>query len=361
MTDHYLQRDAAARTWKQAGGAVVGYFADDVPVALIEAAGFLPYRVAGDPAGDIPAAMARGPIDVRADRLAYVNSWVCQIAAGHLDFIDHFIISNSRKHILQLHERLLALKRPPSLCVLDRAMGDSFAASEFNHRQIIQLGSRLEGWAGAPITDSAMAAAVARYNRRASALRRFASLRETMPARLAGSLALRTLIAIRRMRCDDAAALLESMIASAATGDAVPGLPLFIGGSAQDNDAIYRAIEQAGGNVIAESHGWGPALIEQDIGDGDPFAAISAHYHHHPDFVVPLAESVAKVKQRVSRTIARRFLTCLYSADEAPLWEAPSEHHALDIPATTLADLPYTTELPPLCDRFATLMKDWQV
>ena len=46
---HYRHRDRAARAWKAAGGKVVGYLCDNVPEELIMAAGFLPYRLSGDP------------------------------------------------------------------------------------------------------------------------------------------------------------------------------------------------------------------------------------------------------------------------------------------------------------------------
>ena len=46
---HYQQRDQAARAWRSNGGRVVGYLCDNVPEELIMAAGFMPYRLSGDP------------------------------------------------------------------------------------------------------------------------------------------------------------------------------------------------------------------------------------------------------------------------------------------------------------------------
>ena len=45
----YRQRDVAARAWKAGGGKVVGYVSDSMPEELVAAAGFLPYRLSGDP------------------------------------------------------------------------------------------------------------------------------------------------------------------------------------------------------------------------------------------------------------------------------------------------------------------------
>jgi benzoyl-CoA reductase/2-hydroxyglutaryl-CoA dehydratase subunit BcrC/BadD/HgdB len=338
MPDRY----AAARRWRRRGGRVVGYFADDVPTALIEAAGLMPVRIAGDPDGGQARTMARGPIDVRGDRLEIANSWVHLIATGRYDFVDHFVISNSRKYILQLHERLLALEPAPSLHVLDRALGDSAEAAAFNAAQIVKLRLALQRWSGATITDAALAQAIEQYNERALLLRAFGDLRAE--GRIAGATAMDVLIALRSLSGKAGAARLRDAIADARKASPEPAARIFLSGSAVDHGRVHAAVDQAGAVVVGENHGWGARLLETPIGDGEPWAAIAAHYHSSADFVVPLSAAVAAAKTRSRACRAQAVLSYVLEYDDAALWEAPSERAAFDLPSAFLAEQPYRTD-----------------
>lgn len=341
----YRDRTAAARAWRAGGGSVIGVFADDVPTALIEAAGFMPYRISGDPAGGQPAAMARGPIDVRADRLEFVNSWAHLIATGRYDFVDHFIVSNSRKYVLQLSERLAALDRPPSVHVLDRALDGGAEARAYNLRQIAKLRAALERWSGAPIERGALEQAVARRNALAAAMRRIAALREGESVRLSGLDALRLFGAARFLHSEHALPLLAEAITCAEQAPGIVGKRLFVSGSPLDQDRVYAEAEANGFIVVGESHRWGARSLEIAIGDGDPFDAVAAHYHTVPDFIVPLAASTAEVAARFLRSGAEASLAYVFEHDDASLWEAPSERAAMGVPGGVpgafLAEQPY--------------------
>src|SRR5271168_1343813 len=49
LRDCYTHRTAAAHAWKAQGGKIIGCFEDNVPAELCMAAGFLPYRLSGNP------------------------------------------------------------------------------------------------------------------------------------------------------------------------------------------------------------------------------------------------------------------------------------------------------------------------
>lgn len=334
-------REAAARAWKRAGGKVIGIFADDVPTALIEAAGFLPYRISGDPDGGQPAAMARGPTDIRADRFELPNSWLHLIATGRYDFVDHYVVSNSRKYILQMHERLAALDNPPNLHVLDRALGDSAMARDYNFRQIAKLRTALESWSGAEISADRLAEAIQRRNALADAARRIAAFREGGEVRLSGTAALHLFAAMRLLPSVDALPTAHNALAVAETVAPIEGRRLFVAGSPLDHDEVYREAEAAGFVIVGESHRWGGRSLEVTVPGGDPFTAVAAHYHAVPDFVVPLAASVDEAAQRFRRSRAELLLQYVWSHDDASLWEAPSERAAIAAPAALLTEQPY--------------------
>ncbi|MHA6623534.1 2-hydroxyacyl-CoA dehydratase [Pseudonocardia sp. DLS-67] len=338
LDEAYRDREAAARRWHAGGGTVVGYFADDVPVPLIEAAGHFPFRISSDPGGDHPATMARGPRDVRADRFEMVNSWVHLFATGHYDFVDRVVVSNSRKYVLQVHERLSALPAPPRLTVFDRALGDTDRARGFNRRQVYRLADRVGGTAA----RDRLREAIDDADRRAALVRRLAGLREAGRPRVSGAEALRALGAARFLPARRYNPLLERFLDAAVDRPPLTGPRLFVIGSPLDRDDRYELIEREGAVIVGEHHGWGGHLLERAIGRGDPpLDALAEHVHSGPDLVFPLAAHVAGIRERVARARADAVLFHVYEHDDATLWEVPSVRRALTVPSVYLAEQPF--------------------
>ncbi|HWW63484.1 MAG TPA: 2-hydroxyacyl-CoA dehydratase family protein [Sphingomonadaceae bacterium] len=326
-----------------------------MPTALIEAAGFLPFRLYGDPQGGQPRSMPRGPSDVRSDLLEFANSWVHLIAGGRYDFVDHFVVSNSRKYILQLVERLRAISNPPSVHILDRAVGQSDAARDFNRAQVLKLRRTLESWSGSAFDSTALADAVRRYNRRAAEMMRIAGLRERPEPRLSGLDAIRAIAIARWMHSAD---FLEQ-VTNVTESPPLPGVPLFLSGSGQDQDIVYAAAEMAGAIIVGECHPWSARLLEQQIGDGDPFDAVAEHYARNADFVVPLREWTDVVAQRFKRSGAHALLNFVYAHDDGMLWEGPSQTAVCAGPHVMLAGQPYRVDTGAIADAVADLCRAW--
>lgn len=162
LDDHYRRRDLAARAWKAAGGRVVGYVCETVPEALIAAAGFLPWRIAGDP--DIGEAMLdryvrpllpKGFSNARYGGPDYVSSITAQALAGRFDFLDVLVVSNTRKSILLIQNQLREAKaaypelKLPEVWILDRAQTPFLTSTMFNRDRVLAFKARLEFLGGA--------------------------------------------------------------------------------------------------------------------------------------------------------------------------------------------------------------------
>ena len=107
MKTVYKRRDLAAKEWKEKGGKVVGYFCDSVPDEMILAAGFLPFRISGDPLiGTERADKYTEPVYE-----GFVRSMLNGLLSGHFDFLDYLIIPHSRDSIQALYAILYDVKQ----------------------------------------------------------------------------------------------------------------------------------------------------------------------------------------------------------------------------------------------------------
>jgi benzoyl-CoA reductase/2-hydroxyglutaryl-CoA dehydratase subunit BcrC/BadD/HgdB len=103
----YRQRDSAACEWKAKGGKVVGYISDDVPVEMILAAGFFPFRMSGDPAGGTEQADDYSETFLDPS----VRSILNMLLTGKYAFLDFMIIPHHSDAVLKLYHQLWWIHR----------------------------------------------------------------------------------------------------------------------------------------------------------------------------------------------------------------------------------------------------------
>ena len=87
------------REFRQNSSKVIGYFCSLVPVELIEAAGFIPYRISGDPSSPVTEADSH----LESIMCPYVRSCFDVALKGSLDFLDGIVIPHSCDSIERLY------------------------------------------------------------------------------------------------------------------------------------------------------------------------------------------------------------------------------------------------------------------
>jgi benzoyl-CoA reductase/2-hydroxyglutaryl-CoA dehydratase subunit BcrC/BadD/HgdB len=362
LRDHYHQRDQAARAWKRAGGTVVGYTCETVPEELIRAAGFFSYRVSGAPEIGTEAQekyvhpLAAKAFSIgRTNQLEYVNT-ICSMALeGRYDFIDYLVISNTRRSILLIQAQLLAAQaaypqlRMPERYVLDRAQTPFLSSTLFNRDRVKAFRAQLGNWAGRPLDDGSVQAAIAEGNETRALRRQVASLRHS--AHLSGVEALWIYGASRIMPPRDFNPLARQALAEAAQRTPRTGARLFGGGSPLDHAQLYEVLESDGATVVADDHAWGDRGAEPDIVSGtDPIEALITHYEVVAPLIYPLSHSVSRTVKLAQAAGVHGAVFNVYHGDDIKLWEVPDEVAALaevGIPALHLKEQPYRITDPP--------------
>src|SRR5215203_972015 len=172
VREQYRSRDAAALAWKSGGGQIVGYLCDNVPEELIMAAGFLPYRISGDPTEGHDAIEQyvqpyAPPFSARNRGVGFTDAMLNMLLRGRYAFLDYLVVPHTRKSIQAYYRELTLahLAHPelalPELFYLDRAYTPFYTSEVFNRECLMELKTQLEAWSGRPITTEALVEAVA--------------------------------------------------------------------------------------------------------------------------------------------------------------------------------------------------------
>jgi benzoyl-CoA reductase/2-hydroxyglutaryl-CoA dehydratase subunit BcrC/BadD/HgdB len=372
--EHYHHRDRAARDWKRAGGRVVGYLCDNVPEELIMAAGFLPYRLSGDPRTSTDALETyvepfAAPFSARNRDVGFVDAMLAKLLNGDFDFLDYLIVPHTRKTIQAFYRELtlagsvfsdLSL---PELYYLDRAYTPFYTSEVFNRQSLLQFKTQLEAWCGHSIPDDALAEAIEVTNLNRQLLQRLAATRAAQPARLAGVDALQVIGTSFFIPKRDHNELLRSIIESTADIEQPGKSRLFVGGSPLDNLELYALIEQCGAVIVAEDHCWGNRCAERVVDpELPPFEALADRYHRKPACSIefPSSRVTERCLGRARGASVDAAVFCVMEGDGVHVWDTPDEVAALErngIPSLVLNRQPYRIDDPePLRNQIAEFL-----
>jgi 2-hydroxyglutaryl-CoA dehydratase, D-component len=361
----YANRDTVARAWKANGGRVVGVIGDAVPEELVAAAGFLPYRLSGDP--DLPLTNVRRYLHAsfnkgqseRPIRLGWVEAIIEKLLNGSYDFIDYLVIPYTRKEIAQVFGKLRDVARDypqfrlPPAYLLDRAALGGERAIAYNRARLVEFRGQLEIWSGQPIDDEAMVRAIDSSNRSRALIAKMQALRGISISGVETLAILGTSMVMPRI---DHNAALEQLLTGARP--AVSGTRVFVGGSAPDTDTLYRCIEDAGGQVVSENHDWGQRIAEHPVSTVlPPFDAIADRYQCYTSALTfPVSKSVAESTARATAASADVAIFSVNADDGYQMFETPGEIAALGLPSLYLSEQPYRLDAIATTARIAAFL-----
>ena len=350
----YRERDRAALEWKARGEHVVGCLGSDVPEELLIAAGYLPVRVCGAPGASVEVT------DRYIERAfdPFVRSQFARIVVdGAYSYLDHLIVSSSSDALVRVFYYLRALRQiEPSLPIPDVYLFDFLhtryrTSALYNRDRARDLQRVVERWRGRAIAPDALAEAIATCNENRRLLRELAALRAPQAPRVSGAEALQVVGASMFLPREEHSRLLRAFLAEAKGRPSLPGVRLFVTGSAQDHSQFYELVESCGAVVVGEDHDWGDRHFAGEIGaTTDPIDAIIDRYHLRQP-----SASRASVSARVTALVeqaraagAQGVIAYILEKDDAPSWDLPEQRKALDargIPILLLDHQPY-----PLAD-----------
>ena len=353
LEEVYAGRPSRPRAYAATGRPVVGVVGADVPVELVDAAGALAYRLHGSP--DRIGEQARAILGDSVDPVAH--SVLTQLLDGSLAFLTGVVVSRDSQASLQLFYALRELRRRephlPPVQLLDLLHLPTPHTARYNEARLAQLAARLADWTGTVPGAERLAASVARVRRVRALLRRVSELRRGARPVLTGTQVLHVHGAVAALPPEDADPLLERVLAEAA-GPVRVGRRVFLTGSAQDTDEVYRVLEDdLGCLVVGEDSDWGDLALTVDPSGAD-LAALGVAYRDRGPAAATSAipRRAAWTAEQLRRCSAEVFLAVVREHDEAPAWDFPAQAAAagLGVPAALLARQPYRVPAGALRD-----------
>jgi benzoyl-CoA reductase/2-hydroxyglutaryl-CoA dehydratase subunit BcrC/BadD/HgdB len=321
---------------------VVGCVGADVPVELLTAAGMLAVRLAGDPAADRGAGdsyLGRG-----LDPVA--RSVLSRLLAGDFGRLDALVVSRDCEASLRLFYAVRELRRLepglglPPVHLVDVLHLPHRTTTRYVLAKVREMRAAVGRWAGAPVTDDALAAAIAAHDRLRGLLAALTGLRRARPARLSGTRALAVAAATTAVPVPDAIDLVSAVLA--ADLPEIGGRRTFLTGSSHDCPHVYAALEGAGLLVVGDDHDWGDLLGEGPVGAPTELALAERYQHAGP------TGPRGSIRRRAAYTAAAA-LACdaellvayVREHDDGPPWDFPAQREATGLPAVLLDRQPY--------------------
>jgi benzoyl-CoA reductase/2-hydroxyglutaryl-CoA dehydratase subunit BcrC/BadD/HgdB len=146
--------------WKDQGGKIMGYFCAAMPVEMITAARFLPFRVraTGSTGTELSDAYF-GNINCSFPRHAFNMA-----LKGEYDFLDGVVIFNSCDHIRRLYDHWIRQMKTPFVKILSLPRKDGPAQVEWFRSELAILRDNMQEHFRVEITDDKLREAIALHN-----------------------------------------------------------------------------------------------------------------------------------------------------------------------------------------------------
>jgi benzoyl-CoA reductase subunit C len=264
--------------WRDQGGRTIGYFCAAMPVEMITAAGFLPFRVraTGSTGTELSDAYF-GNINCSFPRHAFNLA-----LKGEYDFLDGMVIFNSCDHIRRLYDHWTRQMKTPFVKILSLPRKDEPAQVEWFRGELAVLRAQMEEHYRVKISDDKLREAITLHNTSRRRQRELYELRKTDRPPITGTETLAVTVAGTAMPPSRYNQLLVELLhdVGKASGHSDYRARLMIAGGELDNPEYIRVIEGQGGLVVTDALCFGSRLVWRDVDQNisDPLTALAQYY-----------------------------------------------------------------------------------
>jgi len=275
---YYEDYGCRARELKAQGQRFLGYLCAYVPLEIVSAAGFVPFRIKGSVYDPITVANTHMETIV----CPVVRSCYDMVLKGNYDFIEGMIIPHSCDSMYITHDIWRSTLNLPYFHIVNVPHTVDSDALEFFTNSLRTFRASLERYTGSAISDNAIAAQIDKHNEYRAAIRDLYLTRLQDNPALSGAEMTRTLVAGLSLPVEEATSLVRgiSMEIKKRNPSAHPERPrIMICGSEQDDDGFCRVVGKCGATVVTDFLCPGLREYGTDVATGsDPISALAKRY-----------------------------------------------------------------------------------
>lgn len=307
----------------------VGCVTPVAPLELVLAAGLSPHRLHGNPSR-MPT---KGDTYMEEEIDGEVRSLFDTFLRGEYAGFPLVLMSRGSEQYLQLYYYLGEVVKweevaLPPIKIVDVMQTPNWMTGRYVRKRLEEIAATL-GELGTPITPASLKEGIAQVNAMRQAQQDLNALRRE--GRVRGSDMLRMTALFGTIPVPDFVDLARALVAEA--GPAETGPRIMLSGVAQDDPALYEALEAEGALVVADDHVQGERVFAHLVDTkADPLDALTEHYQLH-------APGLRQTPQK--RQDARYLATCreaqidgdlcvLEDCDDTLGWDWPKRRQALE-------------------------------
>lgn len=271
----------SVKAWRAKGKKALGVICCHVPVEIMHALDIMPVRLratgcAESPDGDawmstFSCSYARGMLQYwlsgKYDLDGIVTSDGCMMSARCFDNAEHV---DKKKNTGKLFFQIGAPRKTGDLEL------------QYYVNELKDLINKLEEFSGNKLTDEKLRASIAKYNEARELMQQVMNLRKESKPVISGEDALKICLAYCDYTIEEYIELLKAFLAGAKNRTPITDkrARLMIIGSALDNPAYIKVIEDKGGLFVADAlcYGSRPFNHVMDVDDKDVLGSIAKYY-----------------------------------------------------------------------------------
>lgn len=259
----------AVKAWKEQGKKVIGCICCYVPEELIYAAGILPYRIRATGC----TKTVQGQVWMSSFSCSFARSCLEFALDGTYDFLDGLVASDSCGHAHRLYDNWRFNAELPFLRFLTVPHKGGESAIAWYQEELANFKDSLEEFSGTAVTKESLEKAIKIYNETRRLLRELYELRRNDHPPITGFQNQSLVLAAMSMAKDQYNDLLSRYLEEIRGSEPITNYRarLMVIGSALDDPAFIKIIEDQGGLVVTDAHCfgsrylWEPVEIEGDI------------------------------------------------------------------------------------------------
>jgi benzoyl-CoA reductase subunit C len=275
---YYGDYGSRARALKKAGNRVMGYISAVAPVEIINAAGFTPVRIKGDPNEAVTKAYSGMetlvcPFLLNAFDLAL---------KGKYDYLDGIVIPHTCDSVSRTYEVWKRNFPLPYYHFLNVPHLDGAPSLKFFTEILKTFIKSLEQFTGNKISEKDLARTVLAYNGLRRAMRELYDLRKADQPLISGTEMIKLLVAVKALPVDESIELIRHVteeVKGRETSSPQKRLRVMLVGDQIDDTGLIEIIEKAGAQVVMDDISVGSKLYDADIEmTPDPVDGIAKYY-----------------------------------------------------------------------------------
>jgi bzd-type benzoyl-CoA reductase N subunit len=275
---YYQDYGTRARELKKQGQKILGYLCAFVPLEIITAAGFTPFRIKGD----VNEPITKADTEMETIVCPLVRSCFDMALKGKYDFLEGIVIPHACDSICRTYDVWKYTLNLPYSHFINMPHTTSDPSLEFYRDILNTFRTSLGRFAGKEISDQELARAVELHNQQRTKVRELYELRKASPPLISGTEVAKVLIAAISIPVAESIELLGDVIEEVKSRGSGPGPEkprIMVIGAQVDSIAFIKLIEDSGAWVVADDLCPGAREFTSDVNvTTDPIEGIAERY-----------------------------------------------------------------------------------